>query len=209
MTAHFVNRMRLVYGEAPMNKTAEERKEWITRLAGLESEQDYAGISCVFGHIMPFRYSVLQRKMPLRFVTWMRHPVDRAVSQYHHIMNHAEMPANQTLQQRMIREGWTLERFVFCEEWRNFYSQYLWGFPLERFDFIGMTERYREDFDFFCSSYLNKKYEPVHFNKGNYPAGNTGLPPSLFKEACLFHDEDMGLYEQAQKINSAQRPVGR
>ena len=54
----------------------------------------------------------------------------------------------------MVDEDWSLQRFCLGHELRNLYHQYLWGFPPERFDFIGITERYAEDLARFGKRYL-------------------------------------------------------
>ena len=41
-----------------------------------------------------------------------------------------------------MEKGWSLERFCLGPEVRNIYSQFLYGFLLEYFSFIGTTEFY-------------------------------------------------------------------
>lgn len=112
------------------------------RLRALRSGQ----VEAVHGHFLPIAYRWAAVGRPVRFITWLRDPLQRAVSHYHFWRRDYDGDdPRQPLRNRMLGEGWSLERFCLGPEMRNIYRQYLWGFDPNRFDFIGLTERYADD----------------------------------------------------------------
>ncbi len=107
------------------------------------------GIDCVHGHFLPIKYRLgIAGRRPLRFITWLRDPVERAISHYHFWRReYAGDDPHQPLRNRMLTEDWSLERFTLGPEMRNLYRQYLWGFRPGLFSFIGVTERYEADLE--------------------------------------------------------------
>ena len=77
------------------------------------------------------------------------------------------------------------------------YMQFLWEFPVERFDFIGVTEFYDEDLAYFARRYLGRVLEPQRLNVGESSGREYGLDPALRRKVEVFHDRDMDLYYAA------------
>lgn len=111
--------------------------------------------TCVHGHFLPLKYQLALGRRRARYITWLRDPVERVVSHYHFWRRDYDGadPA-QPLRNRMLREQWSLERFALGPEMRNVYSEYLWRFPVSRFAFVGITERYAADLAWFAAHYL-------------------------------------------------------
>lgn len=104
------------------------------------------GVRAIHGHVLPVAYRWVPLRRAVRYITWLRDPVQRAVSHYHYWRRDYDgSDPRQPLRNRMLREAWTLERFCLGPEMRNVYQHYLWGFDPNAFSFIGLTERYRED----------------------------------------------------------------
>ena len=104
------------------------------------------------------------------------------------------------LHRRVVEEGWTLERFCLAPELRNIYSQFQWGFPLQRFDFVGLTEFYEKEMRYFSTAYLGKNAEARYVNRRlDGPKGglDAELPPPLRSEIEAYHAADVALYQQA------------
>ena len=85
--------LKNVYGSGYLEdyEWLEQRPEWMkTRFAGMSGEDirnALSGIRCIHGHYAPQKYTLL-REVPgvdVRFVTWLRDPVERAVSMYHYM----------------------------------------------------------------------------------------------------------------------------
>jgi hypothetical protein len=92
-----------------------------------------------------------------------------------------------------------LERFCLGPEVRDLYWQYLWGFSIERFDFIGVTEFYEEDIEYFARHYLETPVQAIRLNvgdNGDKEKGGYKIDVSFRKEIESFHARDMDLYQR-------------
>lgn len=101
----------------------------------------------------------------------------------------------------MMDEEWSLEHFCLSQQMKNFYCQFLWGFPLTRFNFIGITEQYEKELDYLSKKILNVELSALKENV------NDNKPDTYFENSRLrtrielFHDKDMQLYLNALKIS--------
>lgn len=197
LTEHFDNSLHLIYGEKPMNDAPETRYKKLKVLAESELHNKYTGIDCIYGHFLPYRFNLLAKQREIKFFIWFRHPVQRCISTYYHIINNAQSLRDRPFSRSVIHEKWNINKFIMSQNMQNFYSQYLWSFPLETFSFIGAMEYYENDFDCFCKMYLGKSYKLNYMNKGAYEDCNTGLDPDFLRKAELFHQKDMDLYYRA------------
>ena len=134
----------------------------------------------------------------MQFITWLRNPVDRLFSHYNFFRRSYEPKAAGPLFRRIIEDNWSLERFCFCEEYRNLYGKYLWNFPWDNLDFVGLTEFYEDDLEFFSKRFLGTKVEALRLNCAvNGGSDNNAIDSGLRREVESFHSEDMALYNRA------------
>src|SRR5205085_9196261 len=117
-------------------------------------EDDFPGVECIHGHFLPVKYLLLAIRREITFVTWVRHPVQILLSNYYYWRRTYEPDTSPRLHRQIVEEDWSVERFCLSAEMRNLYGQFLWGFPVENFDFIGVTEFYEEDLAYFAKRYL-------------------------------------------------------
>lgn len=159
------------------------------------NEDRYSNIKLIHGHFMPVKYLSLPSKMDTKFTTWMREPIERLYSHYYYWKDRYN-PKNKksVVQIKMMEENWTLEDFCFAPEIRNYYDQVMWGFPFERFDFIGITEHYNEDLKFFADNILGIELQSLHENKGKT---KYNIDPVFRRELEIFHSADIRLYQEA------------
>jgi hypothetical protein len=77
-----------------------------------------------------------------RLLTWVRHPVERLVSNYHHFLRSPDMRDDccRALHERKLN----LRQFADLEWMQNETGRYLANKPVEDFEFIGITERFGE-----------------------------------------------------------------
>lgn len=184
------------YSPAERHQRAELNNLRNSVYAKLTSGFDYLG--CIHGHFMPYQYEVFYTSGNHLFVTWLRDPITRIESHYHFWKQHFNELAPLPLLKKFIREDWSLEKFAFREEIRDIYSIYLWKFPIERFDFIGVTEFFAEDIDFFAKEYLNIFQFEVPEKNVNRKKGNEKISdPGLIRELKEFHAKDYQLYQYA------------
>jgi len=154
----------------------------------------------IFGHLLPAPYLPLKGKYNITFITWMRDPVDRVISHY----NFLGLVYNNSgsLQQQVVDEEWSLMEFALHPRIRNLYSRYYEGFGLERFDFVGILEHYREDLDWLSKNFFNGELgyggNLEHYHTLKNPSDSIGtVERSKIRD---YHSRDMRLYEKALRL---------
>jgi len=196
---HFGQKLLFDYDDFPINTPVFQRNKDVLVSSLKNAEKDFGNIECIHGHFMPAKYLLLSTLNPLIFVTWMRHPVERVVSHYYFWQKYYE-PEAPPLHKRIVEEKWTLEEFCLSEEMKNIYDQFLWGFPLNNFDFIGITEYFEEDFKYFSQKYLGKNTAFFTENINEKRNGKYSISRSLRKQIESFHAIDMELYHNALQL---------
>ena len=142
---HFGDGLHRDYDDKAISKPIAQRcREALTAALDI-ADQGLPDTDCVHGHFLPLKYLLLGTRCELTFVTWMREPVARLLSHYYYWQASYDPATAAPHHRQVIEQGWTLEQFCLSEQFRNIYTQYLWGFPLENFDFIGITEHYADD----------------------------------------------------------------
>ena len=150
---------------------------------------------------MPLKYRLLGNRSDVRFVTWLRDPVERLASNYCHWKSAEKAEHAWPLWQKCLDEQWSLERFCFCPELQDIYSQFLWGFPLHRFAFIGITEHFSEDLAFFSNTFLGAPAAEYHANVGSEAGRPTYVTDRELRRAIeSFHKRDVALYRRAVEM---------
>jgi len=192
--------LRTIYGKKPFNLMREQR--CAKALADAHAERDAAhdGVQCIHGHFLPARFLLLRERRNLVFVTWMRHPVDRLVSDYRFTLRHYDAATAPPFQKRILNEEWSFERYALCEELRDFYIQYLWAFPLEYFDFIGIAEHSAEDFAEFQQRYFGGGTECPRLNAR--PDAPEPVDAALRRRIEAHHAGDMEWYAKALSLRA-------
>jgi hypothetical protein len=205
---HFGDAMKNDYLDYPMNVAPSERHRQAVAgcLQAAEKSVEYRDIRCIHGHFLPVKYLLLADMRPTVFVAWMRDPVERLVSHYHYWYDayDPDSPDTRPLHRRVVEESWSLEKFCLSQEMRNLYSEFLWGFPLERFDFIGITERYEADLRSFSLGYLGSELEARVVNPRKAARSvSDELGSGLRKRVEEWHAEDIDLYRRALAMSKA------
>jgi hypothetical protein len=166
----------------------------------------YEKYDCVVGHFQPIKYKKLYENN-WKFITWVRDPIQRIYSLYHHYKRHknnfvTEIDGNIEINTKnynleayeILKNNMTVEEFALSTLSSNFYQFNFNEFPVENFFFIGITENYKSDLDFLSKKIQvnlkmsNQNYNP---NKNN---DNYKLEESLLKEMQKFHENDYEIY---------------
>ncbi|MDD5277216.1 MAG: hypothetical protein PHR16_14185 [Methylovulum sp.] len=184
------------YADLPINTPVYERNKAALQASLCNAEKDFLNIECIHGHFLPLKYLLLSDKQKTTFITWMRNPVERLLSHYYYWKRNFNPETAPYLHKKVIEENWSVEQFSLAPELKDLYSQFLYGFPLEKFSFIGISEFYNDDFDFFVRSYLNSSVKPKRLNI-NSEGGLYPIEASLRNEIERFHFNDMNLYQRA------------
>lgn len=203
--AHFGERYRDDYADGGLSRPAEQRLAEASMAGQRLALEGLDGVGCVHGHFLPLKYLPLAEREPLIFVTWMRDPVARLISHYDYWQRSYDSQHSMPHHRRVIEEGWTLEQFCLSEAFRNVYSQYLRGFPLERFAFIGISEFYRDDLHAFSERFLAGELQYRQENMAERPAVGERMTAEAQARIRTFHAEDARLYEYALALRKVRR----
>lgn len=211
LEAHFGQRLLKDYGDRPINKSSFRRNSHALSccvrngFARKVSEQ----VDCIHGHFLPLKYRFLPSAQGKQFVIWLRDPLERMVSHYHYWQRSFEPDSAAELHRQMVEESWSLERFCLGPELQNIYSKFLWGFPLGRFSFIGITEHYESDVRYFTRQFLQASLGPEKANVSPVGQPVTDLDDPAFRErVAAHHSVDMALYRQALALREARVSQG-
>lgn len=103
----------------------------------------------IHGHFLADAFDELFPERQL--VTWVRHPVERLVSNYHHFLRTPDMRDDccRALHEHKL----SLREFSDLEWMRNETSRYLANKPVGDFEFIGISERFDESIRQFCGTF--------------------------------------------------------
>jgi hypothetical protein len=197
LKTHFGDRYRDDYNDGGISGLARERFRAAVSAGVVIAKQGLDGIDCVHGHFLPAKYLLLGTRRDLIFVTWMREPVARILSHYAYWQQSYDERTALPHHREVIEENWTLEKFCLSEQFRNIYTQYLWGFPVEKFAFIGVSEHYREDMLEFSERFLSARLQPQHLNPTKYIVPCSGLDENFLDKVRDFHADDVRLYQRA------------
>lgn len=193
---HFGEHLLNDYQDRPFNTPVIKRNLIAIKncLGGIG--KNFNDIQCIHGHFLPLKYLLVGTRKDVKFTTWLRDPIERLVSQYYFWQRDYNPDSSLPLHRRVIHENWSLERFCLGPEFRNYYSQAFWGFPISRFTFIGITEYYEEDFQVFSEKIL-KVSLPIYRTNMNEDMNESKVyitDLNVRKKIEAYHAKDMTLY---------------
>ena len=105
------------------------------------------GTACIHGHFFADAFDDLFPGAAL--ITWVRHPVERVLSNYYFFLRHPEIADGCC--QALHRDRLTLRQFADLDWMRDESTRYLAKKPFEAFSFVGVTERFAESLALFHS----------------------------------------------------------
>jgi hypothetical protein len=152
-------------------------------------------VPCIHGHFFADAFDDLVPQPHL--ITWVRHPVDRVVSNYYHSLRSPDMRDDCC---RLLHEkNLSLVDYAELDWMRNLATRYLAQKPLETFSFVGISERFEESLEVFGRSFkcsvpvsapcLNTNPERT---TSNYP-----LPSLVYEHILSLNQADFAWYEAA------------
>lgn len=164
------------------------------------------GIRAVHGHLYYSELAPLHKASGARVVCWLRHPVERVVSNYRffrHRLLHPELNP-EVYEKNKHRTGEGLLAYASLDENRDRMSQFLEGIGLEELFFIGLLE----DFETGVQQLSRRMGWPAvsapHANKGALK-GPQALEQGLFEQLAGLNRKDMALYESARQLAATQK----
>jgi hypothetical protein len=160
------------------------------------------GTRCIHGHFPSTHYD---RVLPhFDLVTWLRHPVDRVVSNYHYFLRHPD--AANPCSEALMKGGLSIEEFARLDLMRNVATRYMAGKAVREFKFIGVAEMFQESLDAFGAIFgVPVPAEPPWVNTDPDRASATNrITDEAFQRILELNQLDLGTYElAAAKIRGA------
>jgi hypothetical protein len=193
---HFGKQVLKDYGDWPINTPPVKRNLRALRDCLRNSIRDFGDVKCIHGHFLPLKYRLLDARPDVKFVTWLREPVERIASHYYFWVRTYDPKTSPILQRRLVEENWSLERFCLGPELKNFYGQFLWGFPIRQFDFIGLMEHYDQEFTFFSEKFFGERTRIYRKNANTELKGEKVYitDAGFRREIEAYHAQDVALY---------------
>lgn len=203
---HFGKLVLRDYEDLPINTPPFQRKTNALTKCVAHILAPPRNVQCIHGHFLILKYRFCRN---VKFITWMRDPIERLGSHYHYWIKNFNPETAGHLHKRVVEEKWSFERFCFSPEFKNFYSQFLWGFPIKKFHFIGITECFETEMDYFAENFLGS---PLNVHRKNVnddrPAVSYFHDKRIRNLVAEYHSKDVLLYQQALKIQTSRRSTG-
>lgn len=171
------------------------------------NEQPYAknelppGIKAIHGHFNPVQLGrQFDFSVHLRHITWLRHPVDRVISNYFYLKKRLAEELDEpgkglNILSKMQR---TLMEYASDEVNRNRQSKFLAGMPLSQFDFVGIQEHYNEDVAAMAKEF---RWDPaIEVPKYNVTGGKRQVSDADREAIAELNAADMALYEEGLRL---------
>jgi hypothetical protein len=181
----------LRYGQTPLRHRTDD-----TPIPPVSIEGDQR-CTAVHGHFVADRVRLPPGVEP-RYVVWLRHPVERLIS--HYLFWRRQPYLDQPLCRRLLDEDLSVEAFAAEPAMRDLQSFFLGALPLERFAFVGITERFADGVARFNERFgLNLRAPPLlNTNPERGDHGYRSLVGTrAYARITALNRRDMTLYETA------------
>lgn len=202
----FRNILKMVYGDEAVIRLDIDLQFRVLKI----NEQEFKGrklnkrVKVVHGH---FAYPLLKDRFELEqdvpMITWIRHPVDRVISNYYYLEKRLKEELNEkrkglNILRKMQR---TLMEYAADEYNQNRISKFLQGVELNQFGFVGVQEFYEEDLALMAKQFSWPSYEFLHVNKtgGGY---KDQVSEEQRMQIAMWNDQDMAIYKEALAIRN-------
>ncbi|MEQ8703870.1 MAG: sulfotransferase family 2 domain-containing protein [Phaeodactylibacter sp.] len=154
----------------------------------------------IHGHL-PYQQIARVGLPSSQYLTWLRHPVDRVISNYYFYRT-SEYP--DLKKKDPTKQLTPFKRFIRREHRRNVMSRYLEGIALEDLFFVGFQEHFNKDV-VKLGKKLGWQLAPEHLElriNDNQKAKQALPAPTeeLISKICAYNDKDLTLYEKARQL---------
>lgn len=155
----------------------------------------------IHGHFRFLEIQPIYRHYQSKLITWLRHPVDRVISNYHFFNSRLEKPDYNPVvyENNKHRITETLLEYAELSENRNRMSWFLEGIPLENLDFIGIVEYFEVDFELFLGL-MGWKFSGVIPRLNQNTQKKITPSKEIIRKIEAWNEIDMALYEKAMQM---------
>ena len=163
-----------------------------------------SGTACVHGHFQADKLCAMFPDAAL--ITWVRDPVERVVSSYHHRLREPDW--QHPVCRELHRKNLSLLEYAGLKLVRNEMTHFVGGRPPEDFAFIGVVEEFESSF-VRMREVLGMEDFPIRHDNANAARleARYRLDPGIRRAIAELNSEDVALY--AEFLRHAARPPGR
>lgn len=155
---------------------------------------------CLHGHYVVDEFAA---KFPdARCVTWVRDPVERVISSYHHRLRDPDL--RNPVTRRLVEEHLSLADFVELPSVQNEMAWFLGTKPPAAFDFVGITERFDHSLATFCHRFGLPPQAARHDNSNPTRLGpRYAIDPALRRHILALNARDDEIYRHVLEATPA------
>jgi len=152
----------------------------------------------IHGHFYKSKYDFI--KVEKKYITFLRHPVQRVLSNYFYLKRNISRSNPDSLIVNKL--GFSLEEYIRDPDSCNLQAQYLESTNLDEFDFVGIVERYDESIQK-LSANLGVYFERANAaNVNPKKQGDYKLESDIKKLILKYNHIDYELYKRGiEKLN--------
>jgi hypothetical protein len=156
-------------------------------------------VQVVHGHFSPHLFEKYFRSSPAPFVTWLRDPVERVISNYYYL----EKRLKEELQEEkkglniLSKMQRSLPEYVADPLNQNRIAKFLQGRSLDDFAFVGIQEYYADDLQQLGRILSWKEVPHYHHNA---TGKSRAVGDALREEIIRCNQEDVALYKHALSL---------
>lgn len=197
----FRNTLKAVYGDDQVIRLDIDLQHEVVKVNQLnwQKKKLSSNVKVVHGHFSPYLFENYFRPSPAPFITWLRHPVERVISNFYYLEKRLqelleEEKKGLNILSKMQRN---LEEYAATPLNQNRIAKFLHGRSLDDFTFVGIQEHYQKDLQQLGQK-LGWKQLPYYHH--NATGGDRMISADLRAEIARFNQEDMALYERALSL---------
>lgn len=154
-----------------------------------------AGTRIIHGHFLADAFDRVASSR--RYITWVRHPVQRVVSNYYHFLRSPDM--RDDCCRKLHENKLSIRQFSDLEWMRDEIFRYLAGKAIDEFEFVGVSEQFAQSMRLFCSTYgfVGFKDFPLANTNPNKAGRHYALSGGDFAYIAERNQGDLALYNEA------------
>ena len=159
----------------------------------------------IYGHFVNLKYLQWRgygfRPYPnVRYATFVREPLERALSNYIHWKNFPQL--KHAKWQEFNRDKWTLEQFLLSPYFANFHAQYMFGMRPEQYAAIGVLERMDESMALYARlfpEFIDLEVPQLRVSAHKKPSMADEIAPETMRAFKHLNAKDYAIYAYANR----------
>ena len=162
----------------------------------------------IFGHFFPCKYCDLKingfhKRINHKYLVFLRDPLQRAISNYYYWERFPD--PSFSICNKIAMKNFHLEDFLLSNYFSNFYSKFFFGFPIENFDYVGISEKIDSSIKLLSKmfpEFSKIQITKININKDKLENKEYQIDENLELKFKKLNKKDYIIYKKAKEINS-------